>query len=349
MHGFNVADGGELLLVGDPLLGADLLLNCPGSDSVGCTIADHALRLEGTFGSRPVTIRVRPAGSPRPPGERTALPAVVFEPDFDVRCPLTGKAVGTSSLMTDLLRTGIGWHPGMTVVGDSGLGAVETHMLDDPRSWYLRRLRRELLRCIGHIGYDRFEHFGLMFAWGRFPDYGAGGLLNLPPENAPWDMRMLHLNGQWIETIARYVLATGDTALLRARRARRLATDGDEPQPLTGRNADCPAYVLAAGDVRLDGRPPRLTHVLSQRFRARSPFSTLILYLGTESPTEPAHGRVMLTDQAAGRLLLDREFEVPPGPASAVRLELPARMPPGEYCAEIGDLDSGRRYFGPGL
>lgn len=348
-HAFNTAEGSHLLLVGDNQLNCDVKLTCPGQSLIQCEVGEKQLRLKVRMTSRPITIQVLPPGSEVPPGGAIVLPSVRFKPDFQVTCDLTNKRVAASVLMTDLVRTAIYWHPSMTVVGDWGLGAVETHLMDDPRSWYLKHLRAELLKMIAWIGYDRFEHFGMMFAWGRFPDYGAGSLLNLPPANAPYDMRMLHLNGQWIETVSRYVLATGDTDLLRSRRARWLATDGDEPQPICGKNATCADYVLAAGDVRLDGRKPRRVHTLSQAFLAHEPFTRLRLRLGTESRTEPARGWMELRQGKGSEVVVRRPFEVRPGLAQPLEFVLPRELPAGTYRVEIGDDDSGSRYFGPGL
>lgn len=348
LHALNIADGSQLRLAGDAGQNGDVTLTCPGSDTVPCEVAEHALRLKIRWNGQPCMIRVRPRGTEPVPGSRIVHPSVRFEPDFPVTFEPTGKSVSASELMTDLLRMGTYWHPSMIVLGDWGLGAVETHLLDDPRSWYLRRLRGELLREIADIGYDRFEHFGMMFAWGRYPDYGAGGLLNVPPGNAPYDMRMLHLNGQWIVTIARYVLATGDTDLLRSRRARWLATDADSSRPICGAKAACTDFVLAAGDMRLDGRTSEKAHTLSQSFRADRPFGKILLRLGTESRTEAAKGWMQLRRAPGGAVLTRLPFRLEPGRDAALEFAFP-QQPAGDYCVEIGDDDSGRRYFGPGI
>lgn len=349
MHWLNIAEGSQLLLVGNERQNHNLKLACPGQDVIHCEVGEHHLRLKITLADHPVTIQVLPPNAESPPGENTTLPSVQFEPDFRVTFEPTGKSVPASDLATDLLRTGVYWHPAMTVVGDWGLGAVETHMLDDPRSWYLKHLRAELLKMIAYIGYDRFEHFGLMFAWAQFPDYGAGGLLNLPPTNAPYDMRMLHLNGQWIETISRYVLATGDTALLSSKRARWLATDGEEPQPICGKNATYTDFVLAAGDVRLDKRTPQKVHTLSQTFRASQPFRKILLHLGNGSRTEPAKGWMELRGKPGDKVLARLPFTIEPGRAKPMEFSLPQQAPTGTYCVKIGDDDSGKRYFGTGI
>lgn len=349
MHPLNVADGSQLLLVGNARQNHDLKLTCPGQDAIPCEVAEHHLRIKPRLSDGRITIQVLPPETEAAPGDRVALPSVRFEPDFPIRFTPTGKTASASNLMTDLVRTGIYWHPSMIAVGDWGLGAVGTHMMDDPRSWYLRHLRSQLLKMIAWIGYDRFEHFGMMFAWGRYPDYGAGGLLNLPPSNAPYDMRMLHLNGQWIVTIAQYVLATGDIDLLRSRRTRWLGTDGKQPQPICGKNATCADFVLAAGDVRLDARKPRKVHTLSQTFRASKPFSTIRLRLGSDSRTETATGWMELrtkdTDKPAARI----PFTLEPNRHEPVEFHLPQQAPAGTYRVEIGDDDSGKRYFGPGI
>ncbi|GMU23446.1 MAG: hypothetical protein AMXMBFR13_35240 [Phycisphaerae bacterium] len=345
----NLGESGRLLLVLDDGRNQDLLLTLPGVSTAHCEADEQHLRLKARL-TGTASIEVRPRNDQNLPGYEMAFPAVRFEPDFSIRDNSTGKTIGASELMTDLLRMAVYWHPSMTVVGDWGLGAVETHMLDDPRSWYMRQLRAELLRMMGWIGYDRFERFGMMFAWGRFPDYGAGGLLNLPPGNAPYDMRMLHLNGQWIETIARYVLASGDIGLLRSKRVRWVGTDGDEPQPLCGRNPALGDYVLAAGDVRLDGRKPAVVHTLSQTFTAGRPFSQLRVLLGTESRSERARGWVSLLDEDDRRILDQVAFELDaPSVARPTIIPLPEKAPAGTYRVQIGDTDSGNRYFGPGI
>ncbi|MGQ9652260.1 MAG: hypothetical protein ACUVXJ_19380 [Phycisphaerae bacterium] len=349
MHVLNITGGSHLLLVGDDELNCDVKVTCPDQSLIQCEVGERHLRLKAGMTGRSITIQVLARGLDKPAGGAIVLPSVRFEPDFGVTCDLTNKRIAASGLMTDLLRTGIYWHPSMTVVGDWGLGAVETHLMDDPRSRYLRHLRAELLKMMAWIGYDRFEHFGMMFAWGRFPDYGAGVLLNVAPSNAPYDMRMLHLNGQWIETVSRYVLATGDIALLRSRRARWLATDGEEPQPICGRNASCADYVLAAGDVRLDGRKPAKVHTLNQEFRARQPFRKLRLRLGTESHSESGKGWMALQQGRNREVVLRQPFEVRPGLDQPLEFTLPRELPAGTYRVEIGDEDSGNRYFGPGV
>jgi hypothetical protein len=227
--------------------------------------------------------------------------------------------------------------------------AAETHRLNDPRSWHLQKVRSELLRYIGFIGYDRFEHFGYMFPWSRYPDYAAGAILNFPPSNAPYDMRMLHLNGQWIQTIASYVLATRDTSVLHARRARWVATDGSEPQPICGKESSIQDYVLADGDVRVDGRPSKKTHKLGQIFTANEPFRQVKVRLGTAGK-EPGKGVIALRSNPEGKILGQTDFTLETGKQDqTVTLALKAKQAPGKYFVEVSDDDSGKRYFGPGI
>src|SRR5690606_4335267 len=145
--------------------------------------------------------------------------------------------ISASRLLTEFMQQGIYWAPFVIVGGDWCLGAVETHTFSDPRTWRRKQLRRQLLEHVGAIGYDRFGHFGYHYPNLQYPDYGAGGLLNVSPD-APWDVRLLYLNGLWIHSIAQYVLASGDVDFLGARRARWISTDGEELQPLVGKNAD---------------------------------------------------------------------------------------------------------------
>jgi hypothetical protein len=303
-----------------------------------------------------VTFEVQPRGSEQVPGGAVVLPNVVFDPDPMIEYEPTGKRVPGSALMTDLLRMGIYWNPGVISGGDWGMGTMETHSMADPRSFYLAQLRSDIQRNIGNIGYDRFEHFGLMYAWGRLPDYGAGALLNRPPANAPYDMRALHLNGQWVQTVAQYVLATGDTGLLKARRARWLATDGSETQPLCGKGEHGkPAApmvadnVLHAGEVRLDGKAPQKVFSLGQGFTAKAPFRKVMLRLGTEGGESPS-GVLRLLDKQGGAEIArtDIRLEFRKGD-QLVTLDGGRELQPGKYFVELTDNDSGKRYFGPGI
>ncbi|MEI7633668.1 MAG: hypothetical protein WCK47_05245 [bacterium] len=355
---FNIDDGSQILFRGDVTQNYDLKVTWPGQTQVVYEISDSALTFKSKTSGKPVTIEVMPRGKEEIPGGNMLFPKVSFEPDPVVCFEPTGKRASASALLNDFLQMAVYWPPRVTCGGDWGLGAAETHMLNDPRSWHLRKLRFQLLYQLGFIGYDRFEHFGCMYAWERMPDYGAGGLLNVPPGNAPYDMRMLHLNGQWVQTIASYVLATGDTDFLSAKRARWLATDGNEPQPLCGIGAatSSPAamvrdFVLAAGDVRLDKRPPEIVHSLGQSFTAAKPFRKIMIRLGTDAkPKEQAEGAAILRKGIGGAELQKFPIVLKHGEADhTVTLELSREYEPGTYFVEITDNDSGKRYFGPGI
>ncbi len=346
---FVIARGSQMLFCGDRQQNFDLKVCWPEQRVVDYKIAEDRLTFLTKTVGKPVIIEVLPRGLEDVPSNLLIHPKVTFDPDPEITYLPTGKSLPASDLMTDLMRFGIHWSPKVVVTGDWGLSAAEMHRINDPRSWHLQRLRSELLNYMGFIGYDRFEHFGCMFAWGRFPDYGAGGLLNLPPFNAPYDMRTLHLNGQWIQTITSFVLATRDTSFLRARRARWVATDGNEPQPICGRKSWVQDYVLAAGDVRLDGRLPREVHTLGQTFVATAAFSEIRVRLGTDGK-EVARGVISLRSEPSGTLLEQKDFTLEPGHRSqSVILRLSKQRTAGKYFVEISDSDSGRRYFGPGI
>lgn len=346
----NVASGGQLLLRGDISANYDLKLTCPGQENIPCEIGEKFIRLKIGASDAPITIEVLPRGSQEVPGDTISYPAVSFAPDFQVVNPSPRKVVSAGQLATELLRMGIYYDPGIGARGDWGLDTVGTHMMDDPRSWCLKSIRSDLLRGMSQIGYDRFEHFGMMFCWGRFPDYGAPGLLNVPPQNAPFDMRMIHVNGQYIQTIAQYVLATGDMDLLRARPARWVSTDGDEKQPICGASAAQRDYVLAAGDCRLDGKPSTHHHTLGQVFTASTPFRSICIRLGTDSKEEAAHGAVVVRSKPDGEVMARAEFTLAGGEIDKkITVAMPGVTPAGKYFVEISDDDSGKRYFGPGI
>lgn len=350
LHCFNVAGGGQLLLRGDTSVNYDLKLTCLGQERIPYEIGERFIRLKIGTSAAPITIEILRRGSLEVPGDSIALPAVSFDPEFRVVYPSTCKVANAGPLATELLRMGIYYDPSVRAGGEWGLDSVGVHMMDDPRSRYLKSIRSELLEGMSRIGYDRFDHFGMLFCWGRFPDYGAPGLLNVPPENAPFDMRMIHLNGQYIQTIAQYVLATGDTDLLRARSARWVSTDGDEKQPVCGASATQHDYVLAAGDCRLDGKVSAHHHTLGQAFTASAPFRSVSIRLGTESKDEAAHGVAVVRPEPGGDILARAEFELSAGETDKmVTIAIHGAVPAGKYFVEVSDDSSGKRYFGPGI
>ncbi|MCA9433362.1 MAG: hypothetical protein KC940_22780, partial [Candidatus Omnitrophica bacterium] len=173
---------------------------------------------------------------------------------------------------------------------------------------------------------------------------------NVPPENAPYDMRFLHLNATWILALATYVQATGDLSILDSKHAYWVGTDGEEPQPLVGKKAEGRAYLLPAGDVRLDKKAPEKVHTLGQSFKAEKSFKRVEVRLGTEGTKEDASGRIWFSKSPDGDPIAERDFTLPKGsPIQTVSLELEETFEPGMYFVGIQDHDSGKRYFGPGI
>lgn len=345
----NISDGSRLLMQSDLSLNYDLETTWPGRDSLTYLVAADRLTFEASPIMGALRIEVLEQGIRSIPHDARKLPSASFVPDATITYEPTGKKISLSQLMTEMLQQGIYWSPSITAGGEWVLGSLETHLFVDPRIWYARQLRRDLLQYLGNIGYDRFEHFGHLYAWGRYPDYGAPGLLNVPPGNAPYDMRMLHLNGMWIHSLARYILATGDLDFLQAKRARWVATNGAEPQPLCGGGATTFDYVLSSGDVRLDGQPSTARHSLGQEFTATVPFTRVRARIGNPSMTETNLGKLILYDKRGGTELGQQTFSIPLNQTQEIAITLAGSLPPGKYYLELTDDDSGVRYFGPGV
>jgi len=366
----NIENGSRLLMQSDDTQNWDLDVLWSGCERLDYTTAPDRLTFANNPGASgrnvltaPLRIETARRGSRETPMSSFVLPSCTFKPDFAVAYGPTGKTISASRLMTEFLRQGIYWAPVVNLRGEWVLGAVETHMFDDPRTYFNEALRCALLHYLGFIGYDRFEHFGHIYQWGRYPDYGAGGWLNKPPGNAPADMRMLQNNGIWVHSLVQYVLATRDAAFLHSRRARWLATDGAELQPLCGADADAVDFVLSAGDVRLDGRKPHVQHSLGQSFTATAPFGTVRAKIGNPAGwlgvtdlqgggppiEEPNHARLALYDHYGGRLLAEESFSVPPDSITEAAVRAPRELDPGSYYLELTDEASGTRYFSPGV
>src|SRR5690606_8702947 len=122
----------------------------------------------------------------------------------------------------------------------------------------------------------------------------------------------LHMNSLWIASLAEYVLATGDVDFLKAKRARWVATNGSESQPLCGGNIARFDYVLASGDVRLDGKPSQAAHSLGQTFTANAPFTQVKAFLGNPSLAETSLGKMALYQNQGGALIAEATFAITP-------------------------------------
>jgi len=345
----NIDDGGKLLMRSDISQNWDIETLWPGQKQLTYDVREDLVHLISGALNAPFQMTVLPRGQYDSPGGAPLLPNVSFYPDETITYEPTGKSISLSRLMTEFMRQGIYWAPSITAGGDWVIGAVESHLFDDPRSWYLRRLRQDLLQYLGNIGYDRFEHFGYLYPWGRYPDYGAGGLLNVPPGNAPWDMRALHLCGLWIHCLAEYVLATGDLDFLHSKRTRWVSTNGPESQPVCGGAATSFDYVLSSGDVRLDGKAPVLKHSLGQEFTTQASFSIVKARLANPSLSEANHGKLILRGHREGQVIAQTSFSLSANLSQEVSLQLNSTLPPGKYYLEVKDDDSGSRYFGPGV
>lgn len=349
-HYLNIAGSNQLLMCGDDHLNYDLKVTFPGQDAVNYSIAENSLQVICHPTGGPVTIEVIPRGSEHLPDECMIHPAARFTPDFLAMYEPTGKCLSASGLLTDLLQVGIYWSTKIQGGGEWGLNAVETHQFDDPRSWYAREMRGILFEQMGLIGYDRMGHLGMFYPWGRLPDYGAGGLLNVPENNANVDMRMIHVTSQLIQQIATYVFHSGDVAFLKARRSRWVSTDGAEPQPVNGAKGVARDFVLCAGDVRLDGKKPAEVFTLGQVFVAKAPFRTVSVRLGLDGK-EPGSGVMTLRKGFRGETIVQREFTLQTGDLDkTISLSTDTELPAGEYHLEIADHRSFEgRYFGPGI
>ena len=346
----NITGQNQLLMCGDETLNYDLKVTFPGQDTLNYSISENSIRLISRPPSGPVVIEVIPRGSENLPGECLIHPSAEFNPDFLATYEPTGKLLSASGLLTDLLQMGIYWNPRITGGGEWGLNAVETHQFDDPRSWHAKAMRGILFEQLGLIGYDRMGHFGMFFAWGRLPDYGAGALLNSPENNANVDMRAIHITSQLVQQIATYVLHSGDEAFLKARRSRWVSTDGAETQPLNGLNPQARDYVLPSGDVRLDGKKPTEIFTLGQIFNPSEPFRTVSVRLGLDG-REAGSGIVTLWKGFRGEKLAEQEFTLQPGETDkTISLAANTELPAGEYHVQVLDKRSLEgRYFGPGI
>ena len=348
----NLSHGNRFYVAGDDGVCACIDVHCPGQTVARTQVANDHLTLYWDATTAPVTLTVH--GAAGPPAYGIVRPAMRFTPDFAVTCRETGAAAKASSLATDLLRMAMYWHPETICGGEWVLDGVRTFRFVDPRSTYDDFLRSKLLANFASLGYDRFEHFGMVFNWGACPDYGAGGLLNVPANNAAYDLRFLHVNAMLIIATAEYILATGDITILDARSERYVATDGAEAQPICGQDVDTAHHILAAGDRRLDGRMPKKIFSLGQSFHASAPFSQVTLRLGSGQmvpggPTEVT-ARIWLTRLSDGRIVADVDRALTPGLAiQNVTVQLADEAMPGDYEVRVSDRRSGKDYFGPGI
>lgn len=357
-HGvwLNLAQGARFGIFGDEGTGGHVAVHVPDQDAVRWEVGDDFLRLHTGEGAGTVELDLFADAAELEESLDVALPAMTFEPERTVKYDFADKAAPASPLATDLLRMAGYWHPTIQSNGEWMLEAVRTHWFDSAPSAYHANLRESLFRNLSLVGYDRYEHFGMLFNWGQYPDYGAGGLLNVPENNGAYDMRFLHVNAMYVIAVAEYVMATGDRALLRARPARWIETDGDESQPLCGGDAPTFDYVLAAGDRRIDGKMPEKTFYLGQTFTATKPFQTVTLRLGSpvtngadvyeDKPMTEAVIEVYEADsgrmRARGTVTVKvREHDQ----KVSVKLDAPAE--PGRYEVRLSDPRSGERYFGP--
>lgn len=343
----NVRNGSRLLMQGDTGQNWDLETTWQTSQTLGYDVQEDRITLKAAL-SAPLNIEVLQRGSREAPANAFLLPKVTFTPDAGVTYQPTGKTVSFSELMTELIRVGTYWYHGVPPSAEWTICA-DMHCIDDPRTWYAKQLPYSLKADQRWLGYDRFGHFGYAYAQGRHPDYGAGAILNSASGNAPYDMRMLHINGIRISAMVNYVLSTGDTGFLRARRARRVSTNGAEGQPICGGGADTQDYVLSAGDIRYDGAPAGTYSSLGQEFTAKASFSSVSAYLANFSTTEANSGRITLYDRAGGAQLAQAEFSVPPNTSQDVSLAVGRTLLPGKYYLEVTDNCSGTRYFNPGV
>lgn len=344
----NIQDGSRLLMQSDRAQNWDIETLWTGATYLSYNPQSDRLTFTGTNMTGPLEITVLPAGARDVPVNAFTMPKAVFTPDTEITFDPTGKTLPISRLMTEFMRNGIYFWPSTPPGGEWVIG-TEMHLLDDPRSWYIKKLRQDFLNEQAWMGYDRFEHFGCQYAWGRYPDYGAGGLLNVPPGNAPYDLRHLHINGARIQAIARYIMAAGGKDILLSRRARWVSTNGAQSQPVCGNGADFLDYVLASGDVRMDAKAPTKRHSLGQEFTATAPFATVKALLGNPSTTEANHGKLTLYNGYGGAQITQTAFSIPANTTQQIALTALSTQPTGKYYLEVTDDDSWSRYFGPGV
>lgn len=326
-----------LLMATDRDLATDLMIEWPGGERVEVTVHEDRLTfqapLQGTL-----RMQAMPAGRTRVPGDLFEPLQIQFVPDQELVQSLTGKRVSLNALAGEFMQQAIYFYPGVITGGDWLHGAVSTHQLDDPRSPYWRDVGRAILAA-ANVGFDRCGHFGLMYCWGRSPNYGDGGFL------APSvDARHLHINWLFICSAARYALMTRDRELLRARRVRWVALDGD--QPLCGSTASLVDPVLVQGDWRLDfGLPTQ--HTLGQLFTAGQRFRTVRIAVANEAQA-PARAVVTLRrDGPVGAIVATGLMTLPSHtPRHEVSLTSETPHEPGRYYVELADSESGRKWDG---
>jgi hypothetical protein len=344
----NLQNGNRLLMQSGASQNWDVELHVPGVTNVTYQSQDDRLTLNAGTLSGAVSLRVLPRGERDSPQAALLMPNVEASPALPVNFYPTGKTLDFGQAMTEFMQQGMYWSPDVTSGGEWVNGAVETLMHADPRTWYRIELRKRMLAYLGNLGYDRFGHFGHLFAWGRYPDYGSPGLLNVPPGNAPWDMRILLMNAMWIQSVHQYVLATGDTDFLQAKRARYVMTNGSQPQPICG-NQNGYDYVLPAGDMRLDGAPATTRHTLGQTFTATASFSSVSVLVGNPSLSAVASGRMRLLTAPGGTVIAQTDFTIPVNTSTQRTLSIGSTRAAGSYYIEVSDNDSGVSYFGPGI
>ncbi len=349
----NLGQGNTVWLYGDAGFSGAASVKVEGETGLGFEVGETFLRLHSRTAEGNVEINLHVDAGLAP----VRPPEIKYEPEPEITCDLTGKSVPASPLASDLLAMAGYWHPGVIGGGEWLLDDVRTHWYSNPASHYHALLRDGLLAQLALIGYDRYEHFGLLFNWGCYPDYGAGGLLNVPENNGKYDMRMLHVNAMAIIAAAEYVLTTGDYSLLEARSARWVSTDGDEAQPLCGGKASVFNYILSAGDCRLDGKAPEKTFSLGQSFSASEPFGQVTLRLGCpvtntadlweKKPLAPAVVEVFAGD--GERLLAREEVALQVGQTDQqISVQLPEQAPAGQVSGPCERPSQRRAIFWPG-
>ena len=352
----NVQDGGKLLMQSDATQNWDLNTTWPGCTTLDYEPLEDRLTFKHSVASGSLVITVNARGAADVPSSAFLVPKAAFVPDAQITYEPTGKTLGISQLMTELMRFGAHWHAYPRNFFSEFIVEADSYMLDDPRSFYMTQLRSTLLNEQKYVGYDRFGHFGHAFNWGRYPDYGSPQQPNLATTKAPHDMRFIQMNALELIAAVRYVLATGDTSFLYNRRTRYVATDGAETQPICGSGCDTYDTVLSAGDIRPD--PPASfpnMHFLGQEFTTTRPFTQAKVQLvNVEWRTSPgydttARGKVKLYDHYNGTLIAQTSFTIPKSTWLLVAVTAPSQLPAGKYYVEVTDDISGVEYFGPGV